>query len=236
MAAFKTDGTFTTATLHGNYRRSFPIEGDTTAQIIEQDFIIASGSFSPLALDTAHATVSSAKLVSEGPQSDIGGGLVQWTRTYATVPANRDEFETFSYTFPGLYATGGGNPPYNQYWESGEDGGRDPFSDKVVSRLRHEYFLCATGQTYTTPTSIPIIQGLEISLDTNPSARMEHLLPEAEFASKTVPTREEWEALAAGGTGIGTGAGAGEFVAEDSQVERYMGNIYVRITRYIKAK
>ena len=32
------------------------------------------------------------------------------------------------------------------------------------------------------------------------------------------------------------GAEDGEFIAEDSRLERWMGNIYVRITRYVKAK
>lgn len=235
MASFKLDGSFTTAASHGNFRRSFPIPRDTTAQIIEQEFQILSGSFSALALSTAHPTVTSAYLVEEGPQIDIDGGMVQWTRRYATIPANRDEFESFSYTFPGLWSNDG-NPPYNQYWVSGADGGRDPFPDKVVSRLRYEYFHCKTGETYETPDEIPVLQGLEISLTTNADARMDYLLPEGEFLADTVPSREEWETLAAGGTGIGTGSNAGEFIAEDSTIEHYMGNIWCRITRYVKAK
>lgn len=234
MAAFKTDGTFTTATLHGAFRRSFPIAGDTTAQIIEQDFQIAYGSFAALALSTAHPTVATAYLVGESPQQDLGGGIVQWTRTYATIPANRDEFSTFSYKLPGIWGTA--NPPYNQYWVSENGNGRDPLVDSIPSRIRHEYFLCEAGQTYTTPTAIPILPGMEISLTTNDQARMEYLLPAGVFVADTVPTREAWEALIAGGAGMGTGANNGEFIAEDSTVERYMGNIYVRSTRYCMAK
>lgn len=235
MAAIKTDGTFTTATLCSPYRITLPIERDITAKIVEQDFMVAYGSYTPLALDTAHATVGTAYLVRESSPTQVGNGIIQFTRVYATVPASRDEFESFSYTFPGLWSTDG-NPPYNQYWTSGADGGRDPFSDKVVSRLRYEYFHCKTGATYETPDEIPVLQGLEISLTTNADARMEYLLPEGEFAADTVPSREDWETLAAGGTGLGTGANDGEFIAEDSTIEPYMGNIWCRITRYIKAK
>jgi hypothetical protein len=235
MAAIKTDGTYTSATLHGAARKSFPIEGDTTAILVEQDFQIAFSSFAALAIGTAHATVTTAYLVGEGPLQDMGGGIAQWTRTYATVPANRDEFETFNYKFPGLLSTDG-NPPYNQYWTSGVDGGRDPFTDTVVSRLRHEYYRVATGLAYETPQEIPILQGQEYSLTTNADARMEYLLPAGEYLADSVPTREAWETLAGGGTGLGTGTAAGELIAEDSKVERYMGNIWVRITRYIKAR
>jgi len=233
--AFKTDGTFTTAALHGNFRRSFPIPRDPTAQLIEQDFQILAGSFAPLALDTAHPTVTTAYLVEEGPQSDIDGGMVQWTRRYATVPADRDDYETFGYTFPGLYDVSAA-PPYNQYWVAEVDGGRDPFPDKVNSRLHHEYFLCKADETYETPDEIPIIQGLEFTLTTNANVRQQYLLPEGVFGADSVPSREEWEALIAGSTGIGTGAAAGEFVAEDSDIVPYMGNIWCRITRYVKAK
>ena len=236
MAAIKTDGTFTTATLCSPYRITLPIERDITAKIVEQDFMVAYGSYTPLALDTAHPTVTTAYLVKEAGHTQIGNGIIQFTRVYATIPANRDDYDTFTYTFPGLYSTGDGNPPYNQYWESVTGEGRDPFPDTVTSRVKNEYFLCATGQTYTTPSAIPVIQGQEFALDSNANARMYYLLPEGEFVGDSTPTREAWETLAAGGTGLGSGAAAGEFIPEDSKLENYMGNIWVRKTRYIKAQ
>ena len=233
---FKVDGTFTTAGLHGVYRRSFPIERDTSAQIIEQDFIVAYGSYAHQALNTPHATVTDAYLVREGSHQDLDGGLIKFTRVYATVPAARDDYETFTYKFPGLYSTGDGNPPYNQYWEAVTGEGRDPFPDTVTSRVRNEYFLCATGETYETPDEIPILKGQEFALDSNANARMYYLLPAGEFVGDSTPTREAWLTLVGGGTGLGTGANAGEFIPEDSKIEPYMGNIWVRKTRYIKAQ
>jgi len=233
MAGYKDNGTFTTAASDGPYRISLPIPRDNTARIVEQDFIIAAANFAAATLDTAHATITAAKLVEETPPEDVGGGIVRWTRRYATKPANRDDFETFSYRFPGLY--GSGNPPYNQYWTSGDDDGRDPFTKMVTSRLRYEYFLCASGETYTTPGAIPILPQLEFTLTTNAQARMDYLLPAGDYLADTVPTKEAWITLVGGGTGIGTGANAGEFIAEDSRIENYMGNIWARITRYIKA-
>jgi hypothetical protein len=88
------------------------------AFIIEQDFMVASDWFGPLALNTPYDQASFAPgyqggmilglaiLVSEGGARDMGGGLVRFTRTYASVPPPRNSYETFTFTFPG--AMGGG--------------------------------------------------------------------------------------------------------------------------------
>lgn len=229
----KTDGTFTTASATGAARKTFPFDGDNASFIVEQDYVIAVGSYTPLALNTAHGTYTDAYLVRESPQEDIDGGLVKWTRTYAQVPANRDDYESYSFQFPGLLGTG--LPPYNQYWIALDDG-RDPFTQVAVCRVRSEYFLCATGETYETPSDIPILTGIKFTLESNTDARIDYLLADATgYWSDSDPSKEEWIALAAGGTGIGTGSNAGEFIPEDSTVERWMGNIYCRKTRYLKA-
>ena len=234
MAAFKTDGTFTTATLHGPPRRSHPFNGDLSSYLIEQDFMVAFTSYTPLALNTAHPTFTTAYLVAESGLSDVGGGIAQFTRTFATIPTARDEYESFTAFFPGLIDTGAATPPYNQWW-AGAGSGTDPQTKKVPSRLSHEYFLCAAGQTFTTPGAITIIAEQIFTLDSNTLARIEYLLPAGVFWSDSDPTREEWITLQGGGTGLGTGANAGEFVAEDSDISRWMGNIWERVTRYVKA-
>ena len=234
MSAFRTDGTFTSASAVGAARKSFPFDGDNTSFIVEQDFMVALTSFTPLALDTAHPTYTDAYLVKESPLEDLGGGIVRWTRTYAQIPASRNEYGTFAFQFPGLLGTQ--TPPYAfQYWVVADDG-RDPFLDTSSSRFRFEYFLCATGETYVTPDLIPIFPKLAFNIIANPSSRNAYLLPEGVYFSDTVPTKEAWLDLIDGGTGIGDGAEDGEFIAEDSTVERWMGNIYVRSTRYVKAK
>lgn len=222
--AFKTDGTFTTAALHGTYRRSFPIVGDNTAQIIEQDFQIAYGSFAALALNTAHASIATAYLVEEGPLNDLGDGTMQWTRRYATVPATRSDYESFSYRFPGYLGTL--NPPYNQYYGDDPEG-RDPLVLTVSSRVEYKYALCAAGQTYTTPAAFYAAQGVAAqvyTINTNDEARVDYLFDGSPSASD--PTLTAYQALVAAGT---------EIVAEDSVLSRYMGNIYQIATRYVVA-
>jgi hypothetical protein len=86
-------------------RISYPLQsiGSTTAIIYERDFVIASGSWSPLALDTADGTYSSAFLFEETEPQEIGGGLVQWTRRFGTVPSSFVSYGYEAYTFPGYY-------------------------------------------------------------------------------------------------------------------------------------
>lgn len=86
-------------------RISYPLQsiGSTTAIIYERDFVIASGSWSPLALDTADGTYSSAFLFEETEPQEIGGGLVQWTRRFGTVPSTFTSYGYEAYTFPGYY-------------------------------------------------------------------------------------------------------------------------------------
>lgn len=234
MSAFRTDGLLTTAQTVGGARKSFPFEGDVSSFIVEQDYHVLLTSYSPLALSTAHGTYTNAYLVRESALENIGAGVVKFTRTYAQIPASRDEYSTFAFQFPGLYGTQA--PPYAfVYWVVADDG-RDPFLATSSSRVRYEYYLCETGQTYTTPSAIPILPKLQFNLDSNQSSRNAYLLKAGVFWSDSNPTYEEWIALMAGGTGIGTGAAAGEFICEDSTIERWMGNIYVRQTRYLKAK
>lgn len=236
MSAFRIDGAVTSAQVQGGPRKSFPFEGDNASFVLEQDYIVALTSFSPLALDTAHGTYTNAYLVKESQQENIGGGLVKWTRTYAQIPASRSDYETFNFKFPGYLATTGTvTPPYDSYWvQTGN--GRDPFTATSNSRMLSEYFLCASGQTYETPSEIPILEVIKFTLALNDQARIDYLLSDAGgYWSDSQPTREEWEDLIAGGAGIGTGAAAGEFIAEDSRITRWMGNIYCRQTRYVKA-
>ncbi|MGC3961332.1 MAG: hypothetical protein QM813_26415 [Verrucomicrobiota bacterium] len=225
MSAFKTDGDFTTASPTGVARVSFPIDGDTSARIIEQDYIQLASSFAALALNTPHPTIATAFLVGESPLEDLGAGVVQWTRRFATVPANRDEFESFSYRFPGLL--GASNPPYNQYWVTEPGDGRDPRVDTVSSRLAHEYFLVGAGQTYTTPSEIPVIESQQYTLVGNDNVSINYLLAAGVYPDDSTPTKEDYLTMI---------ASEDELVAEDSRISRWLGNIFVRITRYVKAK
>lgn len=69
---------------------------------------------------------------------DLGMGLVEWTRLWATVPGERQEFETYAYRYPGFFNT------------------REPFTIPVISTLTYTYFLIGAGGSYATPALIPV--------------------------------------------------------------------------------
>lgn len=225
MSAFRIDGTFTTASAVGQARISYPIPQDSTAKIYSQDFMVFFANYAAPVIGSAHGVFTTAYCIGDSELEDLGAGVARYTRQWATIPAARDEYGSFAYTFPGLL--GAAPPPYSQFWFADLDGGRDPRSETVVSRMHHEFFLCVTGQTYETPDEIPIIGAQEYTLVGNTNARFEYLLPNGIFYDNTTPTKEAYETMITNGT---------ELVAEDSVIQRLYGHIYERMTRYVKAK
>lgn len=94
---------FTTATRVYGPIISYPYPRDLTLKTITEKWWITATSFSPLALDTAHGTISGAYLVGESDFVRMDGGILEWTRTYSTVGATRsDPNGTYAFPFPGL--------------------------------------------------------------------------------------------------------------------------------------
>lgn len=75
--------------------------------------------------------------------TDLTGGVVEWTRRWATLPAAWIDFETFSLQYPGI--------------DSLSVAPRDPFTAGVTSKLTWAYFLVGGGGSYATPDLIPRI-------------------------------------------------------------------------------
>ena len=226
MSAFRIDGVLTTAVIVGGARKSFPFEGDVSSFIVEQDYHVLIGSYAAATPGAAHATYTTAYFIRDSALENIGAGVVKFTRTWAQIPATRNEFSTFAYTFPGFL--GAGTPPYSQYDVQVGDQ-RDSFTKVVVSRISNEYFLCVAGQTYTTPASIPVVSAQSYNYTGLPNNKTQYLVDAATNpgATATSPTLPAYRVYVTNGT---------EVVAEDSTVERWQGEIYVRTTRYVVAK
>ena len=109
MAAIKIDGDFTTAKQLGPTRQIMPFEGVATVYVYEEDFTIYMSSYSPLALNTAHPTISSCYLVRQSTPEIIGGQVCKFTRTYAKVPSAHSEPSSIAYNFIGFAGTFGVN-------------------------------------------------------------------------------------------------------------------------------
>lgn len=217
--SFKVDGTYTTAESCGPLTPSKPFgDRDPAATIYTQRFVVLAANYVAPTIGAAHGTIATAYCVGDANFEALPQGLLEYDRQWATVPANRNEWGTFPADFPGLL--GDLNPPYNQYWITDPDGGRDPIVAEVVrSRLYHEYFKTDT------PDTIAVIPRFKLILNSS-GAAVTFALPAGVYPSDTTPTKEDYEAMI---------SAEDEIVAEDSTLERWLGNIYVRVTRYVVA-
>jgi hypothetical protein len=226
MAAFKIDGDFTVASATAKPLFTAPIDGINTLYLLSQPFMQLKADYSPLALNAAHPDFGTFKLVQESALRPLGQGLVEWVRTYAVVPSQHNEFESYAYNFIGLngYLIGilGADPlvttstPY----------GRERFTRIVTSRIQHDYFITGPSQTYTTPQAIPTIVGQKYYWLT-PDVPTDYLSDSPPYTMASTPDRTTYLGWVSGGT---------EFVAEDSNLTRWNGLIFVRKTRYIIAQ
>lgn len=252
-----TDGDFTTATARSHPRFSQPFEGDNGEYIIEQDFEVDKDYFQALPLNTAHndgiKPYKDYILVKEGPLSNAGPSIVSWTRTYAMLPATRNDPSTTTYTFIGFLGnlfpiTFVGNPTIPP--------GRNPFSQVVKCRVQNDYFLLGPDQynntLYTSLNDIPLIQKTQyylgpgywtagptwVPLYSDPVRQASHGLPLTAIwdisgslaisgpGVAPTPTRTQYETWMTNKT---------EIVAETSTLSRWQGNIIQRQTKYIVA-
>src|SRR5438876_10902138 len=116
-----------------------PIRATTKEYVLRQKWCCSRRAFQITPLNTPHPSAgqypdySQYVLVSEGSRNDIGGGMVEWERTYAIAPDSHDEFESYSYQFIG--------------WQtfSGSFGGRPRLSRIVLSRVAEDYLWVGSG-------------------------------------------------------------------------------------------
>ena len=115
-------------------RFKYPFQGlgDTSGYIVERDYVQNGDYFSPLALDTADATYTSAFLFEETEPSPIGNGLVEWTRKYGTVPSTFSYNTSESYSFIGYYDSYDTNSSY-----------RDTYPTPTIVKVTN-YFIKST--------------------------------------------------------------------------------------------
>jgi hypothetical protein len=178
---------------------SSPLPNTSTEYVLQQDFMQFRANFSALALNTAHPSsgltpdYSAFKLVAEGERRDMGGGIVRWTRTYAKVPDNYSDWESYSYPFIGmttLQPDGTLITRLQQAW-------------LVSTRLQHDFFLTGTGGSYSTPGDIPIIMAQVYVFQTTwpTSAILGGIVTETQSLNpaaavvKTWPTSEQYNAM-----------------------------------------
>jgi hypothetical protein len=198
----------------------FANNGDLAHVVAEQQYIVQTESYTPPTLNsTITVGATTLYLVGDYNHSPIDSGCIEFTRRWSSIPALRNEFEMLSCQFPGYkFNTGNG------FADRGS-----PRSLSVPCLVVYEYFLCATGQTYTDPGLIPVIirQRYILTFGAEGNSDVDFVLFSGFAGFFTTPSAPAYQALVTAGTLI---------VAEDSHIERYAGNIWVRITKYVAAQ
>ena len=218
-------------------RYPFNPVGDAVHVVAAQRYRQSAVSYAPLALNAARSILvadvaRTLFFVGDQTPGRHTGPLVEFVREWADVPASRFEYQEIAYSFPGFRST---QAEYNQYsalnWRLG-------FTRKVNAQIALDFFRVGVGAAYASEDDIPRIAVTIWARAANfVGARvsaLQILLSDSDAISGpvswngllTVPTRTAYEALVT--------AGAFSLVV-DCEVDRYIGNIFVRRTVRVKA-
>lgn len=181
--------------------RKFPIRQDLTAIEYSIRFVQRSEYFRPAPLGIICPDDPKALLFDESDPVANEHGLVEFTRHFATIPANREEFETGSFNFPG-------------FKNSSDEILRENFSQIVVFKTVYTY------QYATNPDN-------EISLDSRFNVIDQNGSRSDYVSPSTIPSLANYI----------TEKDAGNYLqSEDTEVERWRGNIWEIRNKFVRAK
>lgn len=135
-------------------KSSKPIDG-TDDLMWAETYIQTRADHAPQAIGTESSRHSGFYLVEETPIESVGpenSGLVEFTRTYAEVPATRDEAVTVSFSYPGKSLGAGAN--WDRY------GLRKPVTIQLVPGSDEvSYFISEDGSTTIPEYTVPLLDG-----------------------------------------------------------------------------
>lgn len=173
---------------------SKPIEG-TDDLMWAETYIQSRADYTPQAIGTESSRHADFFLVEESAIEPVGpeaSGLVQFTRTYAEVPASRNESSTIVYSYPGKSSGIGAN------WE--RYGLRRPASLLVVATDAVSYFVSSDGSTTLPALSIPtlddeVVDFFGFAYETNPPYTLIGTTdPSSEYSTYTIScTIQRWK-------------------------------------------
>jgi hypothetical protein len=201
----------------GGFLIDFPFgERKREAMVIRQRFLQLRASYvRPDANALNCSAYPSAYFCNDEGFADVGMGLTLWTRVWATIPEQITDFETYAYTFPGYAASISAN-------------GRVPLTKAVTSKLTIDFYLVGPSGSYATADLIPAVFGQTYTFPPYIGSIA------AEYLDTTsVPTLATYEGWV---TTDAAGASSYSIEAADSVLENYIGNIWRRTRRKVKAR
>lgn len=237
----------------GTYPNVGTFQANQTSIIIDQEFMVAQAYYQPMRLNTpynpawslgwtaVYRNLSDCFLVSEGTLEDVGGGISKIRRRFASLPRTRNEVESYAMTFP-AYSIDSATT-------------REAFTEIVPSRILIDYFVYDDLNLL----SIPLFNnntGRRLNGDTGlfpsgliiPSQKYYEVqsissinpVDRNGYISNGAPLIDNTDATLATNPQASEYAGwidAGyEICAESSTFTNWMGNIYQRKTRFVKAQ
>lgn len=218
MPDILTDGNWTQAAVDGPPRFIPSMPYTSKAFYFEQDYVQNELDWVATALNTTSPDFPSYVLVEEGAPQSPGSGVRKWTRKYALVPDSWSEpGGNYSYNFIGIVSF-----PLLPT-------GRVRQVLEVPMRIQRDYFLVGSGGTYGTEALM--VAGATIpqqvyALTLYPSSFVQ-LLTAIGADVPTTPSSDQYLSW------VNTGS---EIAVDTSVFVRWMGNIWCRETRYVKAR
>ena len=156
-------------------RKRFPFRQDLSAILYEEDYVQRAEFFEPLPLDSPHPSIEDAWLVAESDPTTRSDGLFRWTRTFATIPATRTEWEMTTFNFPAYKTTA-----------ATASNLRENFTQSIVGKAVYSYVLT------TDPSTDLVIASMFVPRDADSN--------QVDFvASDTSPTMDDYEIEVAAG-------------------------------------
>jgi hypothetical protein len=211
---------------------------DSQTLEIRQSYKQALSGYAPLPLNTPFNSgecnldgisslppqITGARFVGDLNETIEGGRTKTWDRVWATIPQTQTGTATLSYTFPGY--------KFNNGFADSRDGYlniREAPTYSVNAKLIREYYMVGSGTAYSGAFQIPTVSRQEYinTFGSQGTAPGDFVLSSAFGGFSSDPTLATYTGWVSAGT---------EIVADDSTLNPYKGNIWMRETPYVKAR
>jgi hypothetical protein len=215
------------AQINGPRRVEFPFYrfADYNHVVITQPYAQLWENYVPIALNSeASYGADTCYMVGDVSLADIGAGVVGFDRQWANVPNDHFDFESLAVTYPGYF-----DGPANLYI-------RRSYAQTVMAQIQYEYFLTGSGETYESPSEIPIEEDTRVTdangLNASILSGVDINNGDGEFAFATDPALSTYQGW------VTTDGGSADTysIVESCKVVQYLGGIWCRETRRVKAK
>lgn len=212
--------TFTTETQIGGYQVQYPLAAaEPTAIMVSAPFAQVTANYSRPAANTLLSfNGTNCYFVSDEHFRSFGrsGPVLEWERTWASIPATWTDYDSTAYTFPGYAASVGSST------------GRVPITKQVTRKITNDFFLVGAGLTYTSPDLIPVYFGT-----TYLYGSWSGFTPAEYLAATSTPSTSTYNGWV---TTDATTTNSYSIESSDSLLTRYAGNIWRRQRMFVKAR